>query len=109
MKNIKFNLLPLLLGILLSGCVYSHRETLTPTGRVVVTESPPPPREEVITTAPSSSHVWVAGYWTNTGSRWVWVPGHWEMRPRPAAMWVPGHWDKNPDERGWVWTPGHWE
>ena len=97
--------------VLASGC-YSHRTyrpvvTTVPSGEVVVTETPPPARQEVIGVAPSTAHVWVAGYWTYRHGRWVWVPGHYELRPRAAAVWVPGHWDRT--SRGWVWTPGHWD
>jgi len=101
-----------ILGIFLaSGCAtrteYQPVVTTVPTGAVVVTETPPPPRHEVIGVAPSSAHVWVAGYWVYRDRRWVWVPGHYEPRPRPAAVWAPGHWDHT--TRGWVWTPGHWD
>ena len=122
MKRKMFGILPLIMGggLVLSGCVHSHREpvvvtttepvTTTRTTRmVVVTEEPPAPKTEVIGIAPSEASVWVGGYWSYTDSRWVWVPGHWEMRPRVNAVWVPGHWDKNPDGKGWIWTPGYWE
>lgn len=98
-------------GLFVAGCS-SHRQyepvvTTTPTGEVIVTEAPPAPRPEVISTAPSTSHVWVEGYWMYRNTRWVWVPGHYEVRPRLNATWVPGHWDRT--SRGWVWTAGRWE
>jgi len=95
-------------SFLLSGC-YTRQPvvTTTGTGEVVVTEAPPAPRQEVIGMAPSTSHVWVQGYWSYRNGHYVWVPGHWEVRPRLNAVWVPGHWDHS--SRGWVWFPGHWE
>ena len=67
--------------------------------------APPAPQVESIPPAPSSTHVWIGGYWAWRG-RWVWVGGTYVVRPRAAAVWVPGHWDQRP--RGWVWVPGHW-
>jgi len=97
-------------SFVLSGCV-SHRYepvvATTTTGEVIVTEAPPAPRTEVIGVAPSTSHVWVPGYWSYQNGRWVWIKGHYEVRPRLNATWVPGHWDRT--TRGWAWTPGHWE
>ena len=127
MKKQIFGILPLIVGggLVLSGCVNSHR--LAPTGpptepppgppttttettrTVVVTQAPPPPRTEAMPPQPSQTQVWVSGFWTFTNGRWVWMPGHWELRPRAGAVWVPGHWDQSPDSRTWVWTPGFWQ
>jgi hypothetical protein len=119
MKKKTLSIVPVIAGVLLSGCVSHHRDmvvttyepvTTTRTTRtVVVTEAPPSPRVEVEGPAPSEGHVWIQGYWSNMNGRWVWAPGHWELRPRVNAMWVPGHWDKNPEGKGWIWTAGHWE
>jgi hypothetical protein len=120
MKKITFGLLPVVASVLLSGCA-SHdqpmvvttydkpTETTTTTRTVVVTEAPPEPRVEVEGPAPSTSSVWIQGYWTHVDNRWVWYPGHWELRPRVNAAWMAGHWDKDPTGKGWMWTPGHWE
>src|SRR5678815_5657265 len=92
-------------GLLVIGCytkrTYSPVVATAPTGTVIVTEAPPAPRQEVIGVAPSTSHVWVQGYWSYRNGRYVWMPGHYELRPRPAAAWVAGHWDRT--SRGWVW------
>jgi len=117
MKKIISGILPLTIGFLVTGCTSHHRTmvvttepvTTQTTRTVVVTEEPPPLRTEIEGTAPSESHVWIQGYWSNINGKWAWFPGHWELRPRVNAIWVPGHWDKNPDEKGWVWTAGHWE
>jgi hypothetical protein len=97
-------------GCFVSGCATKHYEptvTTTPTGQVIVTEAPPPVRQEVVGTAPTTSHVWIQGYWMYRNGNWAWVPGHWEVRPRLNAAWVPGHWDQT--SRGYAWNPGHWE
>ena len=109
-ETLRILLLVLLGSLFISGCATKHYEPVvstTPTGEVVVTEAPPAPRQEVVGTAPSTSHVWVEGYWMRSNGRWVWVPGHYESRPRLNASWVPGHW--NQTSRGWVWTPGYWQ
>ena len=80
--------------------------TAGPRVEVVVAEAAPAPRDEVIPVAPSTGHVWIAGYWSRHGGSWVWVTGRYVVRPRPAAVWVPGHWDRHP--RGWVWVHGCW-
>ena len=97
-------------SFLFTACQTKHYEpvvTTTPTGEVVVTEAPPAPQQEVVGTAPTTSHVWIPGYWMYKNNRYVWVPGHYEVRPRLNAVWVPGQW--NHTSRGWVWTPGHWQ
>lgn len=111
-------LLPLsvVAGLILSGCVTSHRtvvtttiQTVTTTHQLTATGRPPPPQAEVITSAPTETPAWVHAYWILTSAgRWVWLPGHWEERPAAGAVWVPGSWE-NPDGRGWVWRRGHWE
>jgi WXXGXW repeat (2 copies) len=74
--------------------------------RVYVPSPPPPAQVEVIGVAPSSRHVWIAGYHRWDGGAYVWVPGHWVVRPRPRAIWVKGHWSHHP--RGWYWVEGRW-
>src|SRR2546421_7602052 len=95
-------------SLLASGCV-SHRRAVvvTPTGEVVVPEPPPTGRTEIPGAPPSSSYVWVGGYWSYDQYHWVWLPGHWETPPREGSTWVSGHWHHS--VRGWTWTPGHWE
>jgi hypothetical protein len=119
MKKITFGILPVIAGVLLSGCASHHQETVWTTDQpvtttrttrtVVVNEAPPPAKVEVETTSPGPTQSWIQGYWMHSGDRWVWVPGHWEMRPREGATWVSGHWDKDPASNGWVWTEGHWQ
>jgi len=98
-------------SFLLSGCytrqAYEPVVTTTGTGEVVVSEAPPALRQEVIGIAPTTSHVWIQGYWSYRNGHYVWVPGHWEVRPRLNAVWITGHWDHT--SRGWAWFPGHWE
>jgi hypothetical protein len=94
-------------SVLSFGCQTRRVVVASPTGEVLVAKAPPAPRTEVVTVAPSTSHVWQAGYWSYRNGRYVWVPGRYELRPRASAVWVPGHWDRT--TRGWVWTPGHWE
>jgi len=120
MKKKTFGILSVIVtsGLLLNGCVSHHQRmvittdapvTTQTTRTVVVTEAPPAPRVEVEGPAPSTSHVWIQGYWTHIDNRWVRAPGHWELRPSMNAAWVPSHWDKDPTGKGWIWTAGHWE
>jgi hypothetical protein len=109
------------LGVVLSACivavfsgceshhtvVHERSVVMAPPGEVMVSQQPPAVRHEVIGVAPSTEHIWVAGYWTYVNAKWVWVPGHWERRPRVGAGYYPGHWDKT--TKGWVWTPGRWD
>jgi hypothetical protein len=76
----------------MTGCAYSHRAwvrepaTLVyPVGEIMVTEQAPQPRRVIVDMPPDAAHVWVAGYWTQSNSRWVWIPGHWEAHPKPGA------------------------
>ncbi len=69
-------------------------------------EVPPAPQVETAPPAPSSSHVWVEGYWVWERG-WRWRPGVWVVRPRPLAAWVSGHWVREPS--AWVWVPGRWQ
>ena len=56
--------------------------------------------------APSSSHVWIAGYHTRRNGQWVWVSGRYAVPPRADDVWVPGHWVSH--LHGYAWIPGAW-
>lgn len=65
--------------------------TATPTttpGVYVITQAPPAPQPEAVSVQPSSSHMWVPGYWTWRNNRYEWMAGHWEVPPRSNATWV---------------------
>lgn len=68
---------------------------------------PPAPLAENITPQPSSSSVWVPGYWTyESGDRYEWVAGHWVVPPSGARTFQPPHWRQQGS--GSVWVRGHW-
>ena len=77
-----------------------------PREEMVVAVPPPAPEKEVVPAAPSTSHVWVSGYWTYRYNGWVWIPGCHILRPRLHAVWVAGRWERH--ARGWVWIHGRW-
>jgi len=54
----------------------------------IVLQAPPAPQPEAVLPRPSSSHVWVAGYWTWQNNRYAWMAGHWEVPPYANATWV---------------------
>ena len=56
---------------------------------IVVMQAPPAAQQEVPSPRPSSSHVWVPGYWTWRNNQYQWMAGHWEAPPRSGAVWVP--------------------
>jgi hypothetical protein len=74
---------------------------------IVVMQAPPAVQQEVPTTRPSSSHVWVAGYWTWRNNQYQWLSGHWEMPPRTGAVWVPPRWQ--PEGSSWRFYEGYWD
>jgi len=81
----------------------------SPTGAssIVVMQAPPVAQQEVPSVRPSTSHVWMAGYWTWRNSRYEWVAGHWEVPPRNGAVWVPPRWQ--PEGTSWRFHEGFWE
>lgn len=48
-----------------------------PSNAIIVTQAPPPLQTETILPQPSSSHVWVPGYWTWRNNQYQWMAGHW--------------------------------
>lgn len=57
------------------------------TSYVVVQAPPAPQAPQAIPAQPSSSHVWVGGYWTWQNNRYEWMAGHWEVPPFAGAKW----------------------
>src|SRR5688572_17598667 len=74
---------------------------------IVVMQAPPQAQQEVPSPRPTSSHVWVAGYWTWRDSQYQWMAGHWEVPPRSGAVWVPPRWQ--PEGTSWRFYEGYWE
>jgi len=75
--------------------------------RVYVRVGPPVPIVETRVVAPSSTHVWVGGYYRWSGAAYVWVPGRWRLPPAHYHTWVAGHWSHH-QQNGWYWVNGHW-
>jgi hypothetical protein len=59
--------------------------------------APPPPR---------TGWVWIAPYWSWTGSNYVWVQGAWAAA-RPGYTYVGARWERAPGG-GWIFAAGHW-
>ena len=85
----------------------------SPVYRVKELPKAPTAKSETKGRAPSTSAIWVPGFWDlradrNTGSRagWVWVSGRWLTPPARQARWDPAHWGWS--EEWWSWIPGHW-
>lgn len=72
----------------------------------VVTQAPPAPQPEAVPARPSSSHMWVAGYWTWQNNRYAWMAGHWEMPPYTGATWVNPRWE--PEGGAFRFYEGRW-
>ena len=54
----------------------------------VVLQAPPAPQAaQAVPAQPSSSHVWINGYWTWQNNRYEWMAGHWEVPPFTGAKW----------------------
>jgi len=66
----------------------------------------PPPEEEIVTVRPSTSDVWIPGYWERQPDTWTWIKGRWEKPPHKHAHWQKGQWSWQ--EGTWAWHPGHW-
>ncbi len=73
-----------------SGTVVTTQTT--PVNTIVVTQAPPAMRTEVVLAQPSSSHVWVPGYWTWRSNQYQWMAGHWEVPPYANASWTAPRW-----------------
>lgn len=83
--------------------------TATPTGTpgvVMISQAPPAPQPEAVTARPSSSHVWVPGYWTWRNNRYEWMAGHWEVPPRSGATWVAPRWET--ESGAYRFYEGYW-
>jgi hypothetical protein len=65
----------------------------TPVSSYIVAQAPPALQAEVVIAQPSSSHVWIAGYWTWRNSQYQWMSGHWEVPPYSNAKWSSPHWE----------------
>lgn len=63
-----------------------------PAGTIIVQQAPPAMVTEVVVARPSSSHVWIAGYWTWRENKYQWVAGHWTIPPYANATWTPPRW-----------------
>jgi hypothetical protein len=74
---------------------------------IVVMQAPPAAQQEVPTPRPSTSHVWVPGYWTWRNNQYQWMAGHWEMPPRSGAVWIPPRWQ--PEGTSWRFYEGYWD
>jgi hypothetical protein len=72
----------------------------------VVTQAPPVVQTEVVSVRPSSSHIWIAGYWTWRNNQYQWVAGHWEVPPYANATWVPPRWQ--PESGAYRFYEGYW-
>jgi WXXGXW repeat (2 copies) len=73
----------------------------------VVLQAPPAPQApQAVPTQPSSSHVWIDGYWTWRNNRYEWMAGHWEVPPFAGAKWVAPH---SETQSGAIrFYEGHW-
>jgi hypothetical protein len=65
-----------------------------------------PPTAEAVTPPPSSSAVWIPGYWAYDGYRYVWVAGHWEIPPPNCRAYVAPYWVYQGG--AYTYLPGSW-
>ena len=77
-----------------------------PAGTIIVTQAPPALQTEVILAQPSSSHVWIAGYWTWRNNQYQWMAGHWEVPPYASAKWMTPRWES--ENGAYRFYEGHW-
>ena len=87
--------------------VYSTPAPASTQSTIVVTQAPPAAQQEVVTARPSSTHVWVGGYWTWRNNRYEWVPGNWVVPPRASATWIPPRWEA--EGGAYRFYEGRWE
>lgn len=73
---------------------------------IYVTQAPPAMQQEVIIARPSTSHVWVPGYWTWRNQRYEWMAGHWGLPPRSNATWVAPRWER--EDNSYRFYEGYW-
>lgn len=81
----------------------------TPVGAssVVVMQAPPAAQQEVPTARPSTSHVWVPGYWTWRNNQYQWMAGRWDVPPRTGGVWIPPRWQQ--EGTSWRFYEGYWD
>lgn len=77
-----------------------------PVNTIVVTQAPPTLQTEVIMAQPSSSHAWVAGYWTWRSGQYQWMAGHWEVPPTTTSRWNLPRWET--ESGGYRFYEGYW-
>jgi hypothetical protein len=76
-------------------------------GTVVVMQAPPaPPPPEAMPPRPSTSHIWIPGYWTYRNNQYAWMAGRWEVPPRSGAVWVAPRWEQ--DRGAYRFYEGYW-
>lgn len=89
--------------------------TATPlaNGALLITQAPPNTPQPVAAAAaarppqPSSSHVWVEGYWTWQTDHYQWVPAQWRKPPYTDAKWMPPRWEQRSDGH-YTFYEGYW-
>jgi hypothetical protein len=70
-------------------------------------QAPPAVQVETPPSRPSSSHVWVTGYWTWRNNQYQWMAGKWEIPPRMGAVWIPPRWQQ--EGASWRFFEGYWD
>jgi hypothetical protein len=74
---------------------------------VIIRTAPPAPASvAVVGRAPSSTYIWVPGYYRGAGGKYIWVSGKWMKPPRAGMVWVPPVWRQGPN--GYVFVAGRW-
>jgi hypothetical protein len=74
---------------------------------IVVMQAPPAVQSETPSPRPSTSHVWVPGYWTWRNNQYQWMAGRWDVPPRVGAVWIPPRWQ--PEGSSWRFYEGYWD
>lgn len=95
--------------LLLAGCYegyYYYGELDIQAQGPIIEVTPPAPIVEEIPPEPFAGAVWVAGYWSWSGSRYVWVRGRYMRPPQPGLAWYPGGYVRRGP--GYVYVPGRW-
>ncbi len=73
----------------------------------IVTQTPPGLQTEVPLAQPSSSHLWVPGYWTWQNERYEWRSGHWELPPNSSSVWIAPRWER--EGASYRFYEGYWQ
>ena len=89
-----------------NGTLYRSEGDATTNVTVDAVPPPPPPPYDLQTAQPTTSAIWVVGFYDWDGYRYNWVPGHWEVPPPNAVVFVRPHWRY----RGgtYVYIRGYW-